>query len=58
MSSEESEEPSEGDAIDVFPDTFDFLERKIGYILRFSFMLELSVDQVITAYLRGPRATT
>jgi hypothetical protein len=57
MSSEESEEPSEGDAIDVFPDTFDFLERKIGYILRFSFMLELSVDQVITAYLTSePRS--
>jgi hypothetical protein len=51
MSSEESEESSNDDAIDVFPDAFGFLERKIGYILRFSFVLELNVDEVITAYL-------
>ena len=57
MSSEESEEAIEVDAIDVFPDAFDFIERKIGYILRFSFLLELDVDHLITAYLTAePRS--
>jgi hypothetical protein len=57
MFSEESEEPIKADAIDVFPDAFDFIERKIGYILRFSFLLELDVDHVITAYLTSePRS--
>lgn len=57
MSSEESEEPIKSDAIDVFPDAFDFIERRIGDILRFSFLLELEVDHVITAYLTSePRS--
>jgi hypothetical protein len=57
MSSEESEEAIEVDAIDVFPDAFEFIERRIGYILRFSFLLELDVDHLITAYLTAePRS--